>query len=237
MMQSAWAHMVQVDRPIHQHLVSSDVRMRSEPVEPARTLTAVHLSNVKQGLEQNGTLGGAIQKTRNKEQMGSPEHVRLHISPVQAGSVTQRSQVDPAEVPTSTQQQKSEPKLSDLFQPVIQQQQQQSESRSSQHVTQQQQQQNDLTQLTQLLIKQKVRASLPHQKITTFDGDPLKYTTFIMYGIRFCTNLDTNSLEVFWVHHTAKHHSGQIWVELGLIMHSLANEYSHLLLEFCATFT
>ena len=177
--------MDQVDRPIHQHSVSSDVKMRSEPVELVAR-TAVHLSNVKQGSEQSGTLGGAVQKTRNEEPMGSPEHVRLHTSLVHAGSVTQGSQVDPAEAPTSTQQQESEPKLSDSFQPIIHHQQQRSESRSSQHVTQQQQQQNDLTQLTQLLIKQQVRASLPHQKITTFDGDPLKYTTFIKafeYGV------------------------------------------------------
>ena len=48
------------------------------------------------------------------------------------------------------------------------------------------QQQQDMSKLTQLLIQQQVRASLPEQKIDKFDGDPLKYTTFIKafeYGV------------------------------------------------------
>jgi len=45
---------------------------------------------------------------------------------------------------------------------------------------------SDLSELTQLLIKQQVRASLPAQQIQVFNGDPLQFTTFMKsfeYGV------------------------------------------------------
>ena len=173
--QSTWTKSNGNQVDTQQHFVSNSVTgMKYVAVESAKI--AVSSNNMKQGPvppEQSSylQLGGAshLSEHLSEHQPHSVGASRLDNKSVYGGSSehgeTQmmRKQSDPAE---TSQVSQSEPP-----QPVYQQQQQQ---------------QHDLTQLTQLLIKQQVRASLPHQKIATFDGDPLKYTTFIKsfeYGV------------------------------------------------------
>ncbi|XP_072014787.1 uncharacterized protein [Amphiura filiformis] len=60
-----------------------------------------------------------------------------------------------------------------------------------------------LSELTRLLIKQQLRALLPETKIQTFDGDPLKYTSFMRafaFGVEDKTDDEKERLEFLCQH-------------------------------------
>ena len=80
----------------------------------------------------------------------------------------------------------------------------------------------DMNRLTRLLIQQQVRASLPEQKISSFDGDPLKYTAFIK-AFEYCVEDKTEDSRDRLAY-LCQYTSGEANILVNSCLHSLNSD-------------
>jgi hypothetical protein len=179
------------DQPTQQQQVLQSMQQQgSQPTQQQQVLQS-RQQQVSQSMQQPQVL-----QSRQQQQALQPTQQQQVLQPMQQQQMSQLTQQQ--QVLQSTQPQVLQPAQQ---QPVPQHHVQYPQEHYSQmqnpvHYNQLQQQQ-DMRDLTQLLIQQQVRASLPEQRITTFDGDPLKYTTFLKafeYGVEDKTKSFTDRL-------------------------------------------